>query len=355
MGIATPMPIPYRKVDCSDPGITRRGRGKGFEYLDPGRSRVEEAETVARIRALAIPPAWKEVWICSDPKGHIQAVGIDDAGRKQYIYHEAWRKRRDQQKFDRMLEFARELPKVRQETNEHLVLDGMPRERALACAVRLLDRGFFRIGGEGYAEENKTYGLATMRKEHVIVDGNSVAFDFVAKSGKQRLQSVVDPHVAEVVGILKRRRAGGEELLAYKVGRRWRDVRSTDINAYLKDLSGHEHSAKDFRTWHGSVRCALALAVSYSAHPSKTARKRAVTRAVNEVAHYLGNTPAVCRKSYIDPRVIDRYHAGVTIGPVLEVIGESDALSEGSLGRVEEAVLELISGNMASPLLENVA
>lgn len=349
------MPIPYRKVDRSDPGISRRGRGKGYEYLDGDGVRIEDAETIARIRALAIPPAWKNVWICADPKGHIQAVGTDDAGRKQYIYHEAWRRRRDQQKFDRMLEFAAALPKVRAKTNEHLILEGMPRERALACAVRLLDRGFFRIGGEGYAEENKTYGLATMRKEHVNVEENSVTFDFIAKSGQQRLQSVVDPHVADVVRILKRRRAGGDELLAYKDGRSWRDIRSTEINNYLKELSGHEHSAKDFRTWHASVRCALALAVSYSAHPSKTARKKAVTRAVKEVAHYLGNTPTVCRKSYIDPRVIDRFEDGVTIGPVLEVIGEGDALSEGLLGRVEEAVIELISGNTASPLLEQVA
>lgn len=349
------MPIPYRKVDCSGPGIARRGRGRGFEYIDEHGRRIEDAETVARIRSLAIPPAWKNVWICSDPKGHIQAVGVDEAGRKQYIYHEAWRRRRDQQKFDRMIEFAQALPDVRSQTNEHLRLEGMPRERALACAVRLLDRGFFRIGGEGYAEENKTYGLATMRKEHVTISGNTITFDFIAKSGKQRLQSVVDPMVADVVSKLKRRRAGGEELLAYKVGRSWRDVKSTDINVYLKQLSGHEHSAKDFRTWHATVRCAVALAVSYSAHSSQTARKRAISRAVKEVAHYLGNTPAVCRKSYIDPRVIDRYNAGVTIGPVLEVIGESDALNEGSLGRVEEAVLELISGNMRSPLLEKVA
>lgn len=349
------MPIPYRRVDCSGPGITRRRRGRGFEYLDVAGLRVDDGETIARIRALAIPPAWNDVWICSDPKGHIQAVGTDQAGRKQYIYHERWRTRRDQMKFDRMIEFAESLPKVRFLTNEHLALEGMPKERALACAVRLLDRGFFRIGGEGYAEENKTYGLATMRKEHVAVEGGAVVFDYIAKSGKQRIQSVVDPAVMEVVSILKRRRAGGPELLAYKTGSRWADVKSSDINLYLREVSGGDYSAKDFRTWHGTVHCALALAVSFEAHASKTARKRAITRAVKEVSHYLGNTPVVCRKSYIDPRVIDRYEGGLTIAGVLEEIGEIDAFTEGSLAIVEEAVLDLIRGLRSSPHLEKVA
>ncbi|MFP5299239.1 MAG: DNA topoisomerase IB [Actinomycetota bacterium] len=349
------MPIPYRRVDCSAPGIARRRRGRGFEYRDANGTRIDDAETIARIRALAIPPAWKDVWICSDPKGHIQAVGLDEAGRKQYIYHEHWRTRRDQLKFDRMIEFAESLPKVRFMTNEHLALDGMPKERALACAVRLLDRGFFRIGGEGYAEENKTYGLATMRKEHVAIENGAVVFDYIAKSGKQRIQSVVDPAVLKVVSILKRRRSGGAELLAYKSGSRWVDVKSSDINLYLREVSGGDYSAKDFRTWHGTVQCALALAVSFEAHASKTARKRAITRAVKEVSHYLGNTPAVCRKSYIDPRVIDRYEGGLTIAGVLEELGETDAFTEGSLAIVEEAVLDLVRGRKTSPHLERVA
>lgn len=349
------MPIPYRRVDCGSPGIGRRRRGRGFEYLDPDGGRIEDGETIARIRALAIPPAWTDVWVCPDPKGHIQAVGVDQAGRKQYIYHESWRMRRDQQKFDRMVEFAESLPKVRFLTNEHLRAEGMPKERALACAVRLLDRGFFRIGGEGYAEENKTYGLATMRKEHVTISEGAVMFDYIAKSGKQRIQSVVDPLVLEVVSILKKRRGGGPELLAYKEGSRWVDVKSADINAYLREVSGGDYSAKDFRTWHGTVQCALALAVSFEAHASKTARKRAITRAVKEVSHYLGNTPAVCRKSYIDPRVIDRYVGGLTIAGVLEEIGEFDAFNEGSLAIVEEAVLDLVRGRKSSPHLEKVA
>ena len=349
------MPIQYRKVSCSGPGISRRRAGKGFTYLESDGSRIDDGETIARIKALGIPPAWEDVWICSDPKGHIQAIGTDAAGRKQYIYHQKWRERRDAQKFDKMLEFAEKLPKIRHLTNEHLALDGMPTERALACAVRLLDRGFFRIGSEGYAEENKTYGLATMRKDHVTLKDGVVSFDYIAKSGKQRLQSVVDPQVYAAVQELKRRRAGGPELLAYRRGGRWIDVKSIEINSYLKEVAGGEYSAKDFRTWHATVQAALALSVSSEAHASKTARKRAITRAIKETAHYLGNTPAVCRKSYIDPRVIDRYESGVTVAGALEQLGDQDHLSEASLGVIEEAVIDLINRDLRSPLLEKVA
>jgi len=348
------MPVQYKRVSCTAPGIMRRRRGRGFEYLQSGR-RVEDAETLARIRALGIPPAWTDVWICADPRGHIQALGTDAAGRRQYLYHQKWRERRDQQKFDKMVQFAAAFPKVRHMTNEHLTLDGMPRERALATAVRLLDRGFFRIGSEGYAQQNKTYGLATMRKEHVSLSGNEVAFDYIAKSGKHRIQSVVDPQVARAIREMKRRRAGGPELLAYRVGSEWRDVKSIEINEYLKEISGAEYSAKDFRTWHATVHCAVALSVSSEVVSSATARKRAVARAVQEVAHYLGNTPTVCRKSYIDPRIIDRYDAGLTIAGALEEIGEHDALSEGSLAVVEEAVLDLIRADASSPLIEKAA
>ena len=349
------MPIPYKKVSCSGPGIVRRRAGKGFTYLDSDGTRIEDGETIARIKALGIPPAWQDVWICSDPKGHIQAIGTDAAGRKQYIYHQKWRERRDQQKFDKMLEFAEKLPKVRHVTNEHLALSGMPQDRALACAVRLLDRGFFRIGSEGYAEENKTYGLATMRKEHVTLKDGVVIFDYIAKSGKQRLQSVVDPEVYAAVQELKRRRAGGPELLAYRRGSRWVDVKSLEINNYLKEVAGGEYTAKDFRTWHATVQAALALAVSGEAHSTKTARKRAITRAIKETAHYLGNTPAVCRKSYIDPRVIDRYESGVTVAGALEDLGDHDHLNEASLGVIEEAVIDLINRDLRSPFLEKVA
>jgi DNA topoisomerase I len=344
-----------KRVDCADPGIARRKRGRGFEYIDAHGNRVDDLQTLQRIKDLGIPPAWTDVWICPYDNGHLQAVGVDAAGRKQYLYHLDWRRRRDQEKFDHMIEFARMLPKVRHLTNEQLRSKGLGRDRVLACAVRLLDRGFFRIGGETYAEENETFGLATMRKEHVKISGDTVTFEYVAKSKKERYLALVDPEVREVVAALKRRRTGGDELLAYRVGKEWRDVKSMDINAYLKEVSGGDYSAKDFRTWHGTVLSAVALAVSTEVFGSKTGRKRAISRAIQEAAHYLGNTPAVCRKSYVDPRVIDHYESGVTIAGVLESLGEVEAFGEPSLqGVVEEAVLDLLE-ETRSPLIEKVS
>lgn len=349
------MPIPYRRVDCNKPGISRQRKGRGFVYLQNGK-RVEDAYTISRIRNLGIPPAWKDVWICSDDKGHIQAIGTDAAGRKQYLYHQKWRERRDQQKFDKMIQFAENIPKVREVTNEHLALSGMPKDRALACAVRLMDRGFFRIGSEGYTEQNQSYGLATMLKDHVTLGkGGDVTFDFVGKSGKVQHKSVVDPLVFETVAALKRRRGGSQELLAYKVGNAWFDVKSIDINEYLKRLAGSEYSAKDFRTWHATVWAAIGLAVSYATATSQTARKRAISRMVKEVAEQLGNTPAVARRSYIDPRVIDQFENGITIGGTLEMIGDSDPFDDGTLGIVEEAVLDLVRGKKDSEHLDQVA
>jgi DNA topoisomerase-1 len=345
-----------RKADCSTPGITRRVRGRGFEYLDACGERIDDAETLERIRALVIPPAWTDVWICPHPFGHIQAVGTDAAGRRQYLYHPRWRARREQEKFDEMLRFARVLPRVRQTAAAHLALPGMRRERVLACALRLLDRGFFRVGSEGYAEQNKTYGLATIEKRHVALGpGGLITFDYAAKGGKRRIQSVVDPQVYEVVTRLLRRRGGGTDLLAYKNGRRWIDVRSDDINDYIKEVTGDGFSAKDFRTWHATVLAAVALAVSGRAAVSPTARKRAIARAVKEVAHYLGNTPAVCRASYIDPRVFDRYNDGLTVGGALDRLGDVDLGQPSTQGAVEEAVLDLLEEEESSPAIERVA
>jgi DNA topoisomerase IB len=345
-----------RRVDCSGPGITRRRRGRGFEYLDQNGNRVEDPDVIARISRLAVPPAWNDVWICAYPMGHIQATGIDARGRKQYRYHDKWRERRDQEKFDEMIDFARALPVVRRRVTDDLAADGLTRERVLAGAVRLLDRGFFRVGGEDYAVENETYGLATIHKKHVkVLDGGSLLFDYPAKSGQRRIQSIVDPEVYEIVAELKRRRGGSPELLAYRDGRRWRDIKSADINGYIKDITEADFSAKDFRTWNATVLAAVALAVSGPAtQQSKAARKRAINRAVKEVAGYLGNTPAVCRASYIDPRIFDRFEGGLTIGGVIESIGE-----EGDVGSIhgpaEEAVLDLIAGDEESPALEKVA
>src|SRR3954462_1580682 len=318
-----------RRADCSAAGIRRRRRGKGFEYLDEDGRRLTDEETLARIRDLAIPPAWEDVWICPFPMGHIQATGTDARGRKQYRYHDKWRERRDQEKFDEMIDFARALPGMRKRVDEHLESDGMTRERVLASAVRLLDRGFFRVGGEDYAVENESYGLATIHKRHVqLLDGCRLRFDYPAKSGRRRVQSIVDADVYEILSELKRRRGGSPELLAYRDGRRWRDLKSADINAYVKEVTGGDFSAKDFRTWNATVLAAVALAVSGpAAKRSKWARKRAETRAIKEVARYLGNTPTVARASYVDPRVFDRFEGGLTIGGVIKAIGE-----EGDLG-----------------------
>jgi DNA topoisomerase IB len=333
-----------KRVDCSGPGIARRKAGRGFTYVDEDGNRVTDPEVIQRIKELVLPPAWTDVWICPYPMGHIQAVGTDAAGRRQYRYHDEWRLRRDMEKFDHMLEFARALPGLRSTICADLTKRGLSRKRVLACATRLLDLGFFRIGTEGYAEQNQTYGLATMRKRHVQLGAaDMVTFDYRAKSGKRRVQSIVDPDVAKVIRSLKARTTGGHELLAYKVGDRWVDVKSADINAYVKTATGGDFSAKDFRTWNATVLAAVALAVSSEAVVSKTARKRAETRAIKEVSHYLGNTPAVCRASYIDPRVIDRYRAGVTIGDALHKLGDEARFGQLSTqGAVEEAVLDLL-------------
>lgn len=333
----------------------RRGRGRGFEYRGLDGQRIDDPETVARIQDLGIPPAWRDVWVCPLPNGHLQATGIDAAGRKQYLYHERWRDRRDLEKFDDMARFARALPELREQVTASLGGGDEPtRERVLACAIRLLDRGFFRIGSEEYSE---SYGLATMRKSHVTLDGGcEMVFDYPAKHGIRRIQAVVDPEVSTLVATLKRRRGGGPELLAYKQGRGWQDVRSEDINAYIKDATGDDFSAKDFRTWNATVLAAVALAVSGQAAGGTTSRKRAIARAVNEVAHYLGNTPAVCRASYIDPRVFDAYRGGLVIGRPLEIAAEGD---RGELPihheAVEDAVLDLINERSRSAALDRVA
>ena len=333
-----------RRADTNEPGLTRRGRGRGFEYLDPAGRPVRDPETLQRIRSLAIPPAWRDVWICTHPFGHIQAMGTDDAGRRQYLYHPRWRERRDREKFERMMAFARALPSLRRQVAKDLEAEGMPRERVLACAVRLLDLGFFRIGSEAYAEENGTFGLATLRKEHVTVGRTSASFDYSAKGGARRVLEVADPAVLPVLRTLKRRRSGGDELLAFRAGRDWVDLRSPDINDYIKERTGGDFTAKDFRTWSGTLLAAVALAGHADGPATRTARKRQISAAVRVVSGYLGNTPAVCRASYIDPRVIDRFIAGDTIAATLRRqrgIDPSDpATLHGALERATIALLE---------------
>jgi len=336
-----------RRVSCASPGLTRTGRGPRTTYLDAEGRPVTDGATLARISTLVLPPAWTDVWICPIDNGHIQATGVDAAGRRQYRYHDAWRATRDIAKHEHSLDFAEVLPGIREHVAADLATDGLQRERVLSAAVRLLDLGFFRIGSEQYAGSIgrlPTYGLATMRKEHVTVSrGGVVTFDYTAKSGRHRVQKIVEPEVAVLVSALKRRRGGGPELLAWKVGGRWVDVKSADINEHLRLLSGGDFTAKDFRTWNATVLAAVGLAVSTDAAGSSTARKRAVTRVVQEVSHYLGNTPAVCRASYIDPRVIDLYESGQTVAHDLRLLGQ-DAVPghPATQGALEAAVLALL-------------
>lgn len=324
-------------------GIRRRRCGRGFRYLDPGGA-VTDERALARIRALVIPPAWQDVWICADPQGHIQAVGTDAAGRRQYLYHGLWREQRDRGKHDRIKELGAVLPHLRQVVGRHLDGRGLTRDRVLAAAVRLIDLGFFRPGGAEYAEENGTFGLATILKEHVTLAKGQLMFEYTAKGAKHREQAVAEEQVCAVVRSLKRRRAGGEKLLAYRSGRRWHDVTAADINDYIREVSAGDYTAKDFRTWHATVLAAVGLAVSERAG-GEAARKRAVARVVREVAGYLGNTPAVARASYIDPRVITRYQEGRTVASVLGDLGkDSDFGDLATRGRAERAVLKLLAG-----------
>jgi len=331
-----------RRVSPTGPGLHRVRAGKGFRYVDAGGQPVRDEATRARIEALVIPPAWEDVWICPIEHGHLQATGVDAAGRRQYRYHDRWRLARDLDKHEKVLGFGAVLPAVREQVSDDLAMEGLGRRRVLSCAVRLLDLGFFRIGSEQYAAQHQTFGLATMLKEHVTVRDGVVTFDYIAKSGKHRVQSLVEPEVGEVVAALKRRRSGGPKLLAYQEGGTWVDLRSSDVNAHLRELTGGDFSAKDFRTWSATVLAAVGLAVSMDAG-SVTARKRAVTRVVKEVAGYLGNTPAVCRSSYIDPRIIDLFDEGITIAKDLKLLG--DGVSEGQpaiQGAIEAAVLKLL-------------
>jgi DNA topoisomerase I len=344
------MTVPrLRRSDCSVPGIRRRRRGRGFEYLDPGGDRIDDAAALERIRELAIPPAWEDVWICLDPLGHLQATGVDAAGRKQYRYHDEWRRRRDRQKFDSMIRFGEALPRLRRRVSRDLRGDGLDRARVLACAVRLLDLGFFRIGSEEYAEDNDSYGLATMRREHASVRDAEVVFDYPSKAGRRRVQAIADEDACGVVAALKRRRGGDGELFAHREGGGWATVRSDAINAYVKEIAGGDYTAKDFRTWNATVLAAVAIAVQGRDATTRTARKRAVAGAVKGVAHLLGNTPAVCRTSYIDPRVFDRFRSGWTIARVLDELGgEPDLANRRKRSRIEAAVLDLLAEDDAA-------
>ncbi|MGY1722658.1 DNA topoisomerase IB [Blastococcus sp. SYSU DS0533] len=331
-----------RRSDVHGPGYRRRKAGRGFAYYDTDGSLIKD-DRLDRIRALAIPPAWKDVWICPWPNGHIQATGVDAAGRRQYRYHDEWRARRDAEKHERVLEIARQLPDVRDAVRAGLRTRGLTRERVLATAIRLLDLGAFRVGSEQYEEENGTYGLATLKRRHVSVRGERTFYSYVAKGGIEREVEITDRPTATVVRqLLERPADAGEDLLAYQdQDGGWHDVTSAEVNAYLKEISGAEISAKDFRTWTATVLMAAALA---EAPPpaSKTARKKVVTAAYKQVSEQLGNTPAVCKASYVDPRVVDRFEHGETVAEALQEADEAEA-DRDTQKVLEQAVCRLLS------------
>jgi DNA topoisomerase IB len=308
-----------RRSDCSGKGLTRIKRGHGFSYADAEGKPIKHPEEILRVRKLGIPPAWQEVWICPDPLGHLQATGIDAAGRKQYLYHPRWRELRDREKFDRMLSFARLLPRLRKRVLADLDADGLDEQRVLACAVRLLDVGMFRIGSE-----------------------------------ERRVQAVQDAPTVTVVQELKRRRAGGSQLLAYRERGRWHRLRSEQITDYLKAQIGEDYSAKDFRTWNATVLAAVSVAADGREARSVTARERAINGAVKGVATVLGNTPAVARRAYIDPRVFDHYLSGWTIGAALDRIGGLAGPDDRRRARLETAVLDLLDDPRDSAAVERM-
>ncbi|OBG29630.1 DNA topoisomerase IB [Mycobacterium sp. 852002-51057_SCH5723018] len=301
-----------RRSDLSKPGIARKRRGKGFAYYDPEGNLVSDPDTVARIKELVIPPAWKKVWISPHPGGHIQAVGTDAAGRRQYLYHTAWQQERAEEKFDRVLELSTQLPLWRARVARDLAGRGLTRERVLAIALRLLDRGYFRAGGEQYAEENESYGMATLLCSHVTLHRHAVEFDYPAKSGVRRTIEIEDPEIVRAVRSLLRRPGRTERLLVCRTASGWVDIRSDDLNARFKEMVGDEYTVKDLRTWHGTVLAAAAFA---DADPPVSQRviKRVESAVMKEVAEGLGNTPAVARGSYVDPRVVTGYEQGLTI------------------------------------------
>ncbi|WP_273651627.1 DNA topoisomerase IB [Cellulomonas fimi] len=315
--------VRLRRVRIDAPGWTRRRAGKGFVYLDLERVRITQDEHLERIVGLAIPPAWRDVWISPWPNGHIQAAGLDDAARRQYLYHAQWRLRRDRLKHDHVLDVARRLPAARRHVERDLAVPGMPKQKAQALAFRLLDLAYLRVGGEGYAAKHGSFGLATLRKDHVRVlppepgsDEGRVHLHFPAKSGQVRDTVVEDDVVATLVRTLVRRRDDMDDLLAWQDDDGvWHDLTSVDVGQYVKLRLGDDASAKDFRTWHATVLAARGLAAAGPAPRSDRARRSVVTQVVKDVAEELGNTPAVCRASYIDTRVVDLWERGETIRP----------------------------------------
>lgn len=333
-----------RRTSPDQPGWTRVRAGAGFTYRDRSGARLP-AEDVQRVKDLVIPPAWQDVWITPYPNGHLQAVGTDDAGRRQYLYHPAWRERRDAEKFDRMLVFGKGLVKARELVLTDLAREGMPLERACAAAVRLLDLGYFRIGNDIYADTHGSFGLTTLERRHVRRRQDKLVFAFVGKSGVEHTVEIDDATVIEAVEIMRRRRSKEDPgLLAYQDGRSWRSIIPDLVNDYVRSTTGLEATAKDFRTWHATVLAAAALAQSDEPGASKASRKRAVAAAMREVSEFLGNTPALARSSYVDPRVVEAYERGLTIRGTTRRTHETPDERQAALERATLRLIKRVDG-----------
>lgn len=330
-----------RRTSPQEPGWTRRRSGRGFVYLDADGARLPEEE-VARIRALAIPPAWRDVWITPYVNGHLQAVGTDDAGRRQYLYHPQWRARRDAEKFDRVLDFGVALGRARPAILGELALDGMPLARACATAVRLLDLGCFRIGDDVYADRHGSFGLTTLERAHVKRAGDALVFRFIGKSGVAHRIEIADAPVVAAIESMRRRRDGEPALLAYREAGGWRRLTPTLVNDYVRASTGADATAKDFRTWHATVLAAARLAergLELDERASATRRRRVVTATMRDVAEFLGNTPTMARTSYVDPRVVVAFEEGRTIE---QAVRRRHADADARQVAIERATLRLI-------------
>jgi DNA topoisomerase I len=333
-----------RYVSDEEPGIRRRKAGKGFSYLKPDGTRVEDAATLDRIRSLAIPPAYTDVWICAQPNGHIQATGRDAKGRKQYRYHPAFREVRESTKYEKMLEFARALPALRTKIDEHMGLRGLPREKVLATVVHLLETTLIRVGNEDYVRQNKSYGLTTLRDPHVKVEGPQLRFQFKGKSGKTWRLQVKDRRVARIVKACQD--LPGQDLFQYlDENGGSQSVTSADVNAYLKEITGSDVTAKDFRTWAGTVLAALALK-EFETFDNEAKAKKNIRAAIETVASRLGNTPTICRKCYVHPEVFTSYLEGQLL---LEIRDEVESELRDNLSGLkpeEAAVLTLLAARL---------
>ncbi|MFL6155997.1 MAG: DNA topoisomerase IB [Marmoricola sp.] len=327
-----------RRTTPQQPGWRRVRRGRGFSYLDAAGQPLAAAD-VERVKALVIPPAWVDVWICPFPNGHLQCVGQDEAGRRQYLYHPAWREQQDAKKFERVMELARRLPGARRQLQAALARTGPPdRETALAAAVRLVDLGCFRLGDDAYTETYGSHGLTTLQCRHVQTTGGGLVFDFVGKSGVEHLIEIDDRALVRTVTAMRARRRGDARLLAYRGPSRWEEIASDDVNQAIRDFVGLDVTAKDFRTWHGTVRVAATLA-SQERGASATERARQVRKAVADAADLLGNTPTVARGSYVNPRVIDLFEDGVTISSTVARLSKDPTKAQDQLDR---AVVKLL-------------